>query len=271
MDKTPILQAPFRSLFDRNFYAAMTRENVGRGMLYLVYLAAIATLIGWLFFSNRGIPELTRFIDWAKQEVPPLTWTPEGLVMNAQSPYVMFHEEMGNVVTFDMTKFEVGLQDLADSLVFVTSTKIFVRQGTGDVRVYDLLQPEITRPPGELVLNIDADTIQKFYDALKPWLHVFFILIFFPAFFVWKVLEGLLYSLIGLLINTRRREKLPYGAILNVTFFALTPLTIVQGLGFMALPFLDQQPVSSLLALVLISTYLFLAIRKTEVEMPDSI
>jgi hypothetical protein len=260
-----ILLAPLYALFSKSFYRQVIRWRLTQGFLYLCYLSALATLVMSFWFVRRALPQVNEFVQWAKAEMPPLTWTPEGLTMNAQSPYTMVHSEWGSLVTFDMTKVDISPDAMADVVLFVTSKKLFVKQGVNQVRAYDLTRnaPPRAGQAAPFAFNITPESLQGFFDSLKPWFILLWILIFFAFFFAWKLLAALFYSWLGLLINFLRRPKLNYGAIFNVSVFALTAATVIQGLQAF-IPFLNRIPFGIGGSVLVTGIYLFLAIKMTE-------
>jgi len=222
-------------------------------------------------FVSRGIPQIDQFVQWAKAEMPSMTWTPDGLVMNIQNPYTMVHPKLGPLVTFDANQVDVTTETIGEVVMFVTPGKLFVKRGIREVRVYDLTRQVAAAPdPNALMaVNITSESVQKFYDSLKPWLIFFVVLFFFPFFFLWKLIAALIYSWIGLLINFTRTPKLPYNAILNVSLFALTAATLIQWLRLMV-PALNRIPFGLVGSLLITCIYLFLAVKKTEETLPPT-
>ncbi len=259
--------APIYSLFSIQFYRGIIRSRLTNGLLYLIYLSVIATLLMSLWFVWQGIPQMNRFVEWAKSQMPSMTWTPEGLVMNAQSPYTMVHPELGPLVIFDMNRIEVDSNGMQNVVMFVTSKKIFVKQGLNQIRAYDLTRTTPAAQAGETVgvIPINGESLQQFYDSMRPWFMVLGIVFFFFFFVVWKLLAALLYSWIGLLINFMRHPRLAYSAILNISFFALTAATLIQFLQ-MLIPALFRIPFGFVGSLLVTGIYLFIAIKKTEKE-----
>ncbi|HXV28235.1 MAG TPA: DUF1189 family protein [bacterium] len=257
--------APFYALFSLDFYRGIIQSRLSKGFLYLLYLSAIGTFLMSLWFVRQGIPQMNRFVEWAKTEMPSLTWTPEGLVMNAQSPYSMVHPDLGPLVMFDMNLTDIDVGTMQNVVMFVTSKKIFVRQGVNQIKSYDLTRttPAAKGEEDGGVVAIDGSALQKFYDSVKPWFVVLSIIFFFFFFVVWKCLTAFLYSWVGLLINFLRRPKLNYSAVLNVTFFAITAATLIQALQALV-PFLGRLPFGLAGSFIVTTAYLYLAIKKTE-------
>lgn len=80
-------------------------------------------------------------------------------------------------------------------------------------------------------------------------------------------MASLFYSLIALLLNLFRKEKLGYGSLLVLSMFALTPVAILQIAGFFVpkLMMILSFPV----AIVLTTLFLALGILATQAPSED--
>jgi len=262
-----LLTAPFYALFSTAFYRNVQKSRVGRGMLYMLYLSVITTLLMIFVSVTRFLPVANSFIDWVKQDMPKLTWTSGGMVMDARSPYLMVHPELGPLITFDTTVEEVTTEDMGDTMMYITSKKLYVRQGINQIRVYDLLQAAAqAEARGQEVpqaINITPDLIQQFYDSLKPWILSLGALFFLLFLYLWKLLIAFLYSWIGLLINMMRQSKLEFGQIYTTTLFVMTVPLVIQWIR-LVVPFVGRLPFGILGSLLVTIGYLFFAVKIAE-------
>lgn len=259
------LLAPIYALFSLDFYRKVIRQGVGKGFLYLAYLSllSVGVLAGVLLF--RGLPAMNDFVDWVKITMPAMTWSPtEGITLEAQSPYVMTNPKLGALVTFDTTKESVTALTMGDTPIFVTATKIFVRQGAADVKVYDITRPvpEDEATKVKVTVQVTPELVQKFYDSIKPWFLAFILGFSFIFTFIWKLLAALFYSWLGLLFNFSRDPRLSYGSIFNLSIFTLTAGWIIQILPAV-IPPLGAIPFWTILAIPVTVVYLFVVIKKT--------
>lgn len=225
------LRAPFYALYDRVFYYRAQRKGMGPGFLHLLVLAAILSLVIMAVLVTTGLPKANAFVDWIKSEMPPLTWTPEGLAMNAQAPYLMIHPDYGVMATIDPTAREVGPDEMRNTMIFVTATRAYVRQSDQLVRVYDLKRPVQGRKVENLVIPIDADFIDRLYKVVRPWTIVLATIIMVPLFFLGNTLMAFLYSFPALILNHWRRESLAWPSLFAVSCYAMTGSVLVNCLA----------------------------------------
>jgi len=263
-----ILTAPIFAVLRPLFYRQVIASPLSRGFLYLAYLSFLATCLVFFNFQMRAVPQMDAFADWVVREMPQMTWTPEGLVMNRQSPYVMIHPEYGPLAEFDTTKTDAAVADMGEEVyAYITSTKMLVRSGSNEVRIYDLTERPAGTAPDQLIVQIDGASVETFYRSLKPWISVLIFGLFFPFFYLLKLLEALFYSVIATLINLKRLPPLEYPAVLNLCLFGLTAATVLQLRSFI-LPSLGVIPFGILGSLLVTSIYLFIGVRKTQ-DLPE--
>ncbi len=264
-----IWTAPFYSLFSLRFYRWVIASPLYRGFLYLLFTGVVVTFCVLLAFASQALPRIDEFAAWLVEEMPEITWTPQGITTQPAGPKTLVHPVLGPLVTFDTGASDVNEQTMGDVRVFVTATKLYLREEPRALRVYDLVSGGVEKRAGAGPVTLTRETAEKFYRMAKPWAMTVIVIFVFSFFYLWKVLAALFYSLIGLLINLARRERLRYAQILNVSFFALTPMVLLQLLS-MTVPFLRTAQLGPLVSLVVTSVYLFIAVKLTEEKSATS-
>ncbi len=237
--------APVTAFFYPPVYQDAAKGSVGRGILYSLYLAGLSVVLVMIVVSARFMPQADAFVNWVKTDMPALIWTPAGLSLeNGQTTATMAHPQYGTMVLFDMTKTTATDADMGRAYILVTSQKVFLKRGPGQIEARDITGAGM-RSTQQLPsrVRINGDVAVKVYQNIKgamAFLVPFLILIFCFMFFI---VSNLFYSVAGLLFNLLRSEKLRYGAIFNLTCFAttaaftLTWLRILIPLKVLALPF----------------------------------
>lgn len=257
-----ILTAPVFALFSLNFYRQAAQSRLSKGFLYVAYLSLIVSVL----LMVRGVPVVGEFVSWLSTQVPAMTWTQEeGLKLPAETPqpYTITHPELGPLAVFDTTKQNPTPEEIGDALLYVTATKIFLRQGANDITVYDLTRPTGAAPQIQGPVEVSGATLKKAYDSFKIWFFLFSFVILVLFFFLSQIVAALIYSLAGLLINLMRSAKLGYGPVLNVTFFALTGATWLQVVRLFVPP-VAALPLGMLVSVLLTLGYLFFGIKLAE-------
>ncbi len=267
MNNVNILTAPIYALFSKAFYRQVSKTSLGNGFLYLLYLAALLTVFFYIMIFTVALPQLNPLVAWVEQNMPPLAGTPQGFQMSVPSPYVMVHPDFGPLVTFDMNVTEADEKMMENVPVLISSTKIYIRSKAGEIRTIDLFSPAAQTRGAQIpkTIQIDGALIEKIYQTLKTWILGFLFFILLLVFFLMNLVQGLLCSLLGLIFNSMRSAKLGYGAVLNVSLFALTP-AVLYSVFKEVVPFLRFLPSGFLVSLLITGIYLFLFLKEDAAE-----
>ena len=230
---TDLVLGPVLSLYSVAFYRRVARQRLGRGLAYLVYLSslysaaiAIALLAFWL-------PAADRFVDWLAPNLPEVKLTDHGAVMDTPQPFVLTHPTLGALLAIDTRVETPSADDLRGAPVFfVSRTQVVVSEGrAGQRRVYDLVPqtPEARARWDGMVVS--GASVRSMYGRLRLLAAPLAFVACLVFFFVWKLLAALAYSVLGLVLNLLRRERLPYASILTLACFAMTAVIVLQTLA----------------------------------------
>jgi len=260
--------SPLHALYNLSFYREVVQAKLSRGFLYLAYLSGFTTLIFLFGAVTATLPIADQAVDWLRKEMPTLVWSGDQLTMRERSPYVLIHPEWGLVAVFDMDASSVTQDDLEETPIFVTSEKVYVRDGANGIRVHDLTellrrQYQDAREP----MVITGEMLEKGYRQLKPWLVFLGAVFYYMSFYLWSLFAALIYSVVGLMANKGRIQKLSYANIYNVSLFALTAAAFFDLLRSVV-PGMSRIPFGFLGSLIVTSIYLFVILRKTDTT-PD--
>ncbi len=261
-----LLTAPYYAFFSLDFYREVIASPLKKGFFYLLYLSAIVVVLFSAFFAFTVMPKIDAFAEWIEKELPPLTWTPEGLVMDAPSPHAMVHPEYGMLAVLDMSLGEISEGEMGEAVVFVTSTHLYMRDGEGGIRIHRLTRPAEKLKPEQLAVPIDGELIRSNYQKFRLWIYIIPAIFSFPLVFITKLGEVVLLSLPGYLLNRTRLEPLDYSSVFRVTCFAVTAATLIEVRWL--IPVLAGVPFGFIGSAIVTSGYLYWALKKTETSPP---
>ncbi len=260
--------APITSLFKIDVYKKAANSNAGSGMLYLLYLTFLSTVIIFILTSVVIMPKTDAFMDWFEKEMPPLTWTPNGVMTDAVGRYTMIHPDFGPVITVDTLKTEVSPQEMGDSLVFVTGKRIFVKESGNLLRDYDITRQNMQinrKAPKQVKLN--GELVKSFYDKMKGSILFITIITVFLILFIVNISAALLYSVLGLIFNQFKGHKFSYAPIFNISCFAMSAAFIIGWVK--AIPVLNWLPFGVIGSILVTGLYLFFVIKKLKNDSPN--
>lgn len=254
------LFAPILSLFSPRFYRSVLQSSVLKGFSYLIYLSLISAGIFVAIINLRWIPVAEDFIDWFSRGFPAITLTKDGISSSVEQPYEMKHPSFGAILILNTEKEEAEEEKMRKAFFYVTKTRIYANDPLrNETRIFDLKLDQSGKTKQQIENQVlTGETVKKFYRTAKPiFLFVFF---FMMTFFLllWKITTAFFYSVVALLLNQFREEKFSYAALLNVSCFSLTAVTLLQFLNLIA-PQLHLAP-AFWIAFMITTLYLGLAI-----------
>ncbi|MFH0985581.1 MAG: DUF1189 family protein [Candidatus Omnitrophota bacterium] len=259
--------APVTALFRPCVYRDAAKKSGGRGALYILYLSGVAGVLTAILMFGLITPVAHEFIVWTQHNLPVVIWTPEGISLeNGQTTALMVHPKYGPIVAFDMTKTDVTEADMEKAPMLVTATKAFFRQGPGQlIEGKDITKTGIrTDKQLPAKVRITGEVAGRVLEIIKN--SVFFLAppTIAVLFFFFLLVSNLLYSLVGLLFNLMRKQKLRYGAIFSLTCFATTVSFTLTWLQIMT-PF-RKLPLPFVVLLLLNLVYMFIAFKVSDSE-----
>ncbi|MFH1208824.1 MAG: DUF1189 family protein [Candidatus Omnitrophota bacterium] len=258
--------APVTALFHPRVFHDATKRSAWKGVLYVFYLSVIAGVLTVFLMLGRVLPVVNEFVSWTQKTMPVVIWTPGGISLeNGQTTALLVHPQYGPIVAFDMTKTSVTEADLNKAPLLVTSTKVFMKRAPGQIEERDItkagIQTKEQLPPK---IRITGEIVGGLFKVIKNTLFLIIPPVMIVLFFFLILITDLLYSLVGLLFNMMRKQKLRYGSIFSLVCFAttvsftLTWFQIMTPLRRLPLPF----GVMILINLV----YMFVAFKITDVQ-----
>lgn len=195
--------------------------------------------------------------------MPPLEFTREGVQTTVQQPFSLTHPEWGTILIVDTNRETVTDEEMRQTIFYITKTKLYAWDRTkNEHRIVD------ARPqPGDVSQNwqdvhVDGEVVWRLYAAIRPFASPLVFVVVLFSFFAWKMAAAFFYSIPALLINILRKQKLAYEKLLNLCFFALTPVMFLQAVKTVYPGFII--PVNFWLAFVVTCGYLAFAILATQ-------
>ena len=215
MSRYNVLQAVFMSLYSKKLYRDVARNWGGKSLFYLFFILAIS----WVGFTAQLQAGMNVTFNTHAQklfaQVPLLTIKNGVLTTPENRPYLIMHPITNEtMVVIDMSGQYKTIDD-AHSPVFINQTDIVTKPRPQEMRVNKL--------PANLNLVIDPQAIYGFLLQFLgyAWLLIYPVLVI--ASYVYRVLEALLYGIIGKILSLICGAKLSYGQVTQVAMVALTP------------------------------------------------
>lgn len=220
MKQYNMLQALFMSFYSAKLYRDVAQNWGGKAILYLLFLLALS----WIPMSGQMQYQLNRVYDkHAKdiiQQTPVMTIKDGKMSTPEARPYfIKLPEEKENIAVIDTTGQYKNLQQ-ANAALLVTQTRVIYSQHPDDVRIKTF--------PTNLNLIIDPAQVN---EKLKQFAHYIWVPFFFfmlIASFIYRLIQALLYSILGKIFAKIGGVSLSYAQIMQVMMIAITPIIIIS-------------------------------------------
>ncbi|MBI4387918.1 MAG: DUF1189 family protein [Candidatus Omnitrophica bacterium] len=224
--------SPVLSLFSSRFYRSVLKSSLGWGFLYAIYLSAICAATFFLVILFKWVPLVDDFVDWFSVKMPAITIDQKGISSSVSQPYKMKHPTYGMILILNATEKDASTEEAKDAVFYVTKTKIYANDPVrNETRVVDLFsrinQPNTMVQPQ----TITGKLVRDFYQKVRPYFLTTLFLLIMAFILLWKIAAAFIYSVIAVILNRFREEKFHYAALLNLSFFALTTVTLLQFLS----------------------------------------
>lgn len=215
MSKYNIFQALYLSFFSRKLYKDVGENWGGKTFLYLFVLLALSW-IGQTAIMQAG---LTRLYAQASTEFMtqlPLVTIKNGNVTTPENrPYIIKDPSSAEVFAIIDTSGKFTDLSNAKSEILVTRTKIYEQRNKQEVRIHQL--------PDTLNMTINPVSINDYVKRLVGFAWIFIFTFVLITSYIYRVLQVLLYSVLGKIFSSISGANVDYGTILQITIVALTP------------------------------------------------
>lgn len=252
-----MIQDLLGSVASTQAYRRFALEKTSRTVLYLFFLSLLFTVGGSLAIQLRVGPIVDETFAWLATEVPTLTFDKGKVTSSEAAPKRLVHPKASEVaVMIDTARVEpVTVQTLVDAkvLAYLTNNALYIEQQSGKLEIYDLSKAAVEKP-----VVVDSKFFREAAGALKKVVYPLAILTLFVFAAAWTAFAGLLYSVLGLLMNSLAGGALGFGALYQLAIHAQTAALLVR-LLLAFLPFVV--PLSGLITIAITSVYLWLGVR----------
>lgn len=250
-----------RSVVDFSFYKEVPQKTLWTTTAYLVLLGLFFSLaVTIAVYKNVG-PRIRAAVEWSASNMPTVTIAGGKLTSAVPGPTEIRHPDIPQIGlmidaqrTDPVTPAEMSQKKL---VAYLTGNAAYVL--TPDrLETYDLAK---TKDKESIV--VDAAFYRNMGELLLKVLYPISFFVSWLTFVIWKHAAGLVYSLVALLVNAVSDGGFEFPALYRMAVYAQTPVVVLQ----MAALFIPRPiPLFSVLALLVVTAYLWQAIRVADPE-----
>ena len=255
MKKYSMFQVPLLSFFSKDLYRYVCKQWKVLGFAYLLLLLAVCWIPTVVKINTLVTDVIDNDVPVIIQQIPTITIVDgKASIEESQPYYIRYPTIKSPIVVLDTTGKIISLED-TDAWALLTKTDFIIKESEVETRTLSL--NEIT----EFTLNQEkiqvwVDTTKKFF---APTIYLSALLVSFVA----RIIQVLIYAVIGLLFASWCKSKRTYIELISLAIVAVTPGIIIKTiLTMLSL----KLPSAGLWYFLAAMGYLFFGIKAASVE-----
>ena len=255
--KFSIIHVPVLSFFSKELYRDVALHWKGVNFLYLLLLLAVCWIlvmvkvqIGFANFVNNKAAAIV-------EQVPEITITDGKVSISEPQPYYIIDPESDDVLIIIDTTGQIESLEETEAFCLLTEDEVISRESEFETRAFDLS-------------NVKEFVVDS--ERITNWLHTgrkILVVIMYPfaliGSYLFRIIQSLIYAVIGLLFASCCKTRLSYAALLRLTVVAMTPCLLAKTIFVLA----DVRlPYQKLIFLVVTLSCLYFAVKtNSEIEL----
>jgi len=202
-----------QSITSPRFYQEIGSRRVSDGVRYFSFLILLVTALLSVRFTSDIFKGLASFETWSKEHLPEIVIEKGKVFVDVPQPWQ--REEGGFVIVIDTTGKTHELDEKYPQGVLLSQNRILLKRSPYESRHYDLSKIDSFR--------LNPTTIQSWRKVSQWVIPPLLSLFLFVYFWVGKFSQIVFFSGVSLLTNWVSKRGLPYGTLLTIGMYAITP------------------------------------------------
>jgi len=219
MKRYSILHLPALSFFSKDLYVDIGLNWKGVNFLYLLLLLAVC----WIPTMIKVHHDIADFVDndasAIVNQVPEITITDGQVSIEEPQPYYIIDPDSNEPLVIIDTTGQIESLDDMDALCLLTGNKIIIEKSEFESTTFDL--------SGVEEFAVDSERITGWLHTARKFLAVVMYPLALLGSYVYRIVQALIYAVIGLLFASLCKTTLSYTALIRLAVAAVTPCIIV--------------------------------------------
>jgi uncharacterized protein DUF1189 len=252
VSKYSVFQIPLLSFFSTDVYRDVAFNKKGTGFGYLFLLLAVCWLILVLSVSYKVGTYIDKYSPGFLNQFPEITIIDGQASIRESQPYYISDPETGESFAVIDTTGSITSLDQTEARMLMTRTSLMFERNKFETRTFEFRELED--------MLVDRELISNWIEVFKSYFSVFVYPFALVGSFLYRVIQVMIYAVIGLLFASICKTELEFTQLLRLTVVALTPSIIINTLLWSTATHL---PLSGLMFFALTMVYLYLGIKAT--------
>lgn len=215
-----IIQAIYKSFYEKNFYKDVASNWKSVPFLYLLALLAL-TLIPSMFQMQSGLNNfMAKEFPKIAYQVPRIEISNGNVQTEVPMPYLIKVPDTGRVLIIIDTTGKINSLEGANAKMLLTKTKLMIQRRSMETRTYDLSNINS--------FVLDQTRIYRWSEIFRKWFIVVLYPVMIIALYFYRIIQALFYSIAGIIFAKTLKIKLSYASLVSLSIVSLTPVIIIN-------------------------------------------
>ncbi|HLE39868.1 MAG TPA: DUF1189 domain-containing protein [Nitrospirota bacterium] len=239
------------SFYSNALYRDVAKNWKGVAFSYLLLLLALTWIPVMMQFHYNLSEGISREAPGIVSQIPKITITKGEVSIDAPVPYYIIDPQSGAQLATIDTSGQTTSIDQTKAFILLTKKNLTMRQRhRAETRTYDLSEIKS--------FTLDRDSVMSWVQAFKKWAALFTYPFAVAGSFVYRIIQVLIYALIGMLFVSILNTTLDYAALVRLSVIAITPVVLLNTLRSLLNAHI---PATWLIGFIIAMGYLFIAVK----------
>lgn len=246
MNRYNMLQAIYMSFYSKDLYRDVATAWGAKTFLYLLILLTLS----WILLSYQIQHALNLAYqhnsDKIVEQIPVITIKDGKISTPENRPYIIVNPDSKEKIAIIDVSGSYKTIEQAQTPILVTQTQLITQPKEGETKINEI--------PANFNFVADPKVIKGYVEKYLGFVWIVFLVLFTIGSYIYRVIQALLYAIIGRVGSALFGFHLNYDKILSIAMVAITPVIVLSTiLDFFGVVF----PYESLLYFFLAMFYLF--------------
>lgn len=220
MKQYNFLQALYMSFYSRNLYRDVFANWRGEVVLYLFFVLFLCWVVLMIFIQPAINLFAANISSQYATQLPPMKIVNGVINTPEKKPYTIKDPDSNKIIAIIDTSGKYQTIENAPADILVTSNQIIYKENANEIKIQKI--------PSNVTADIEPKTVSEKINKYShyTWILLFPILLLFSFFY--RLIESLLYALLGKLFAAFSNLAITYGQVLKLTIVALTPVLVIS-------------------------------------------
>jgi len=215
-----IIHPLFMSFYSKDFYRDVAQNWKNYAFLYLLFLLALCSVVKTVKIHYDLSDFLTKHAPAFISQFPAVTFSNGKASIDQDEPYFIKDPNSGEDIIIIDTTGQINSLNDTNAVMLLTETKLIIKKSDRQTQVFALSEIEDFR--------LDKNVVYGWLRIVQKWLAVIFFPFFVLGSFVYRLVQVLIYGIIGMLFASILKTDIEFQSLISITIMAITPVVILD-------------------------------------------